>query len=63
MLKLEYIIRKRRLRWLGYTYSDEQRHNRAAGPELAAVGWTQKARKTKQHLESNSERRFANYEN
>jgi len=36
MLKLEYIIRKRRRRWLGQL-SDEQRQNLEAGPELAAV--------------------------
>jgi len=43
--------------------SDEQRQNCEAGPELAAVWWTQEARKTKKKLKSNSERRFANYGN
>jgi len=43
--------------------SDEQRQNREAGPELAAVRWQQETRKTKKKLESNSEGRFANYGN
>jgi len=43
--------------------SDEQRQNREAGPESAAVRWTQEARKTKKKLKSNSERRFTNYGN
>jgi len=53
---------KEKTKIAGSPISDEQRQNCEAGHELAADGHRKRGRSRKK-LESNSERRFANYGN